>query len=112
MKPWELFWAKAIEMYCKTELTKESDKLVAISGIARSLTAMPNLVYVAGLWQKYEANSVSSEGSGEVGRIYTGLLESQLLWETLHKDSDVFKYSAYKVYIPLSRRPRRERVPS
>ena len=46
-------WKNAIELYSETKLTYESDKLVAIAGIARYLHSLwpdPTNKYVAGLW--------------------------------------------------------------
>lgn len=59
-------WARVVEMYSRMNLTKEKDKLIALSGIAQLMST--NILcskgvparYVAGLWYNY--------------------LESQLLW--------------------------------
>ena len=39
-------------MYSKCQLTKEADKLIAISAIARAMAPIINCRYVAGLWEK------------------------------------------------------------
>ena len=44
-------WAVVIDNYTRCELTKASDKLVAVSGVARVLANRFNDSYVAGLWQ-------------------------------------------------------------
>lgn len=43
-------WYRMIETYTKRQLTEESDKLPAISGVARRFAAICNDAYVGGLW--------------------------------------------------------------
>lgn len=46
-----LQWNRIVQDYCKRSLTKEEDKLIAISGIAKVFQSrMLNDTYVAGLW--------------------------------------------------------------
>jgi len=45
------FWINAVQRYSRCELTLESDKLVAISGIAKVLQEKYGDKYVAGLWR-------------------------------------------------------------
>ena len=45
-------WMSLVEMYSECHLTKSSDKLVAISGLARSLQLQTKEQYVAGLWRE------------------------------------------------------------
>ncbi|KAJ4421157.1 hypothetical protein N0V82_003921 [Gnomoniopsis sp. IMI 355080] len=92
-------WSRIVEMYCKTDLTKEKDKLIALSGIAHR---MANIIagsskngdqvrYIAGLWNVH--------------------LVSQLLWrvEPVYRgDSD----SSSDTIEYLSRRPEEYRAPS
>lgn len=44
-------WFQTVQNYTKRSLTKKSDTLPAISGIARAIQARTNDVYFAGLWQ-------------------------------------------------------------
>lgn len=44
------FWCEIVERYSDRALTKESDRLVAISSIARELSKILGNNYVAGLW--------------------------------------------------------------
>ncbi|KAF2731285.1 HET-domain-containing protein, partial [Polyplosphaeria fusca] len=46
-----LLWTMAIQNYSRCTLTKTDDKLVAISGIARTLQALHQNDYLAGLWR-------------------------------------------------------------
>lgn len=46
-------WMRVVQQYSKCDLTDQSDKLVAISGIARKLRSVVEDQYVAGLWTKY-----------------------------------------------------------
>ena len=66
-------WKRLVEEYTRTGLTKETDKLVAISGLAKALAAQLDIPYLSGLWD-YD-------------------LEQQLLWYAEHpsKRPDVFR---------------------
>ncbi|TGO16481.1 hypothetical protein BTUL_0027g00100 [Botrytis tulipae] len=44
-------WVQWIALYSKTHLTKDSDKLVAVSALAKCTRAVFDDVYVAGLWR-------------------------------------------------------------
>jgi hypothetical protein len=56
-------WEVCVEKYSKASLTYETDKLVAISGIARAMQGVIGDRYVAGMWQSQ--------------------LPSQLFWNTI-----------------------------
>lgn len=43
-------WERLVQTYTQTGLTKETDKLVAISGLAKALAAQSDVQYLAGLW--------------------------------------------------------------
>lgn len=46
-------WKKVVQIYTKAQLTHESDKLIAIAGLAQffqGLWPSPNMTYLAGLW--------------------------------------------------------------
>ncbi|KAI0182702.1 heterokaryon incompatibility protein-domain-containing protein, partial [Xylaria flabelliformis] len=45
-------WADLVNLYSSCRLTKESDKLVAISGLAREVGSMTQDVFIQGLWKK------------------------------------------------------------
>jgi hypothetical protein len=53
-------WNRIVEIYSKTQLTNASDKLIALSGIAKMMFDQIRGQYVAGMWLRY--------------------LECQLLW--------------------------------
>ncbi|KAH8838663.1 hypothetical protein MCOR03_007488 [Pyricularia oryzae] len=45
-------WAKIVQVYCRTQLTKPTDCLVALSGLAKAfLQKLPQDEYLAGMWQ-------------------------------------------------------------
>ncbi|KAK3169916.1 hypothetical protein OEA41_009300 [Lepraria neglecta] len=46
------FWDDTIEAYAIKDLTREEDKLVAISGIAKKVQDVVKDEYVAGLWKR------------------------------------------------------------
>jgi hypothetical protein len=66
-------WVRLVEQYTQADLTKETDKLVAISGLAKALAAQSSIPYLSGLWN-YD-------------------LEDQLMWyvEFESKRPDVFR---------------------
>lgn len=56
-------WARIVEMYSRTDLTKEKDKLIALSGIARQMATVIGsesqpAEYVAGLWEPFLASEL------------------------------------------------------
>jgi hypothetical protein len=48
---WLRGWARVVENYTLCALTKQSDKLIALSGVARFFQASINDDYIAGLWK-------------------------------------------------------------
>lgn len=44
-------WAQTVQDYSKTNLTKEGDKLIAMSGIAREMQPLMQSRYLAGHWE-------------------------------------------------------------
>ena len=78
-------WTSIVNGYSVTGLTKEEDKLVAISGIAKRMQSLLDDVYLAGLWRKD--------------------LPFQLLWSV----DDISDTAATRV---RAKRPRRYRAPS
>jgi hypothetical protein len=45
-------WENVVEEYSQTSLTNPTDKLIAISGIAKSFANVTSQIYVAGLWRE------------------------------------------------------------
>ena len=78
-------WTSIVNGYSVTSLTKEEDKLVAISGIAKRMQSLLDDVYLAGLWRKD--------------------LPFQLLWSV----DDISDTAATRV---RAKRPRPYRAPS
>ena len=62
-------WHRAVMNYSRSDLTKTEDKLVAISGVAKTLQPILQDEYVAGLWKKRLLQellwSVSKDTNGE-----------------------------------------------
>ncbi|KAG8168735.1 hypothetical protein KVR01_001484 [Diaporthe batatas] len=93
-------WSRIVEVYCKTDLTQDQDKLIALSGLAQRMADIiiaqsgiqrDQIRYIAGLWSVH--------------------LASQLLWhvEPVFKgDSD----SSSETFKYLSKRPKNYRAPS
>lgn len=51
-------WKRVVEVYSKTNLTNLGDKLIALSGIAKMMSAQVGETYVAGLWREYLASQL------------------------------------------------------
>ena len=51
-------WKLVTEKYSRTGLTNESDKLIALAGIAELLSREIRGLYVAGMWEKYLASQL------------------------------------------------------
>jgi hypothetical protein len=48
---WSYAWTRLIEEYSRRELTRAEDKLPALAGIARTISACSGDTYLAGLWR-------------------------------------------------------------
>ena len=46
-------WFQLVTMYTAGQLTQESDKLIAMSGVAKAVQGEKSLIYLAGLWKEY-----------------------------------------------------------
>lgn len=46
-------WLKLVEMYSRCDLTKDTDKLIAIAGMARKLHSNTGVAWCAGIWEDY-----------------------------------------------------------
>ncbi len=53
-----LVWYDIVTGYSRCELTRGSDKLVAVSGIAKHMKALLNDTYVLGMWKKFLAGEL------------------------------------------------------
>ncbi|EFQ34107.1 heterokaryon incompatibility protein [Colletotrichum graminicola M1.001] len=51
-------WNSVAQEYSNTRLTKSSDKLIALSGVAKHFATRINDVYVVGMWRRYLASSL------------------------------------------------------
>ncbi len=51
------YWNGIIDVYTRSSLTRQEDKLIALSGIAQEMSILLNDEYLAGLWK----NNVSSQ---------------------------------------------------
>ena len=46
-------WVRLIQSYCKTQLTRQSDKLAALAGLAQEMHSHTKYEYLAGLWKQH-----------------------------------------------------------
>lgn len=89
-------WNKILEEYTQKGITKETDKLVAISAIAKHFQSQLRLNYVAGIWvAKGAADLAQSDDYGSCFRdgkhaIYENDLLGQLLWYTKTLPMDAY----------------------
>ena len=51
-------WDIVLQIYCASSLTRQSDKLVAVSGVARELAPLVQSRYLAGLWEAHLARQL------------------------------------------------------
>lgn len=56
--PMHALWQRVVQSYSRSRLTFSSDKLVALSGLAKGFTKVLQNVYVAGLWQSNLASQL------------------------------------------------------
>lgn len=65
-------WLNICEDYSSRSLTKETDKLIALSGIARSFQKhFPNDKYIGGLWSSHLPLALLWERNGSAKDVYT-----------------------------------------
>jgi hypothetical protein len=53
-----VLWARIVNVYTECQITKPSDKLVAIHGIAKKFEGISNDTYIAGLWKRFLAEQL------------------------------------------------------
>jgi len=51
-------WQRVVERYSKTKLSEPGDKLIALSGIANTISRQIGDTYVAGMWKKHLASQL------------------------------------------------------
>ncbi|KAI0156613.1 heterokaryon incompatibility protein-domain-containing protein [Xylariaceae sp. FL1272] len=54
-----LLWEKIVSFYSMCSLTDQNDKLVALSGLAKTFAGVIDAKYVAGIWDRYLAQGLS-----------------------------------------------------
>lgn len=50
-QPWWYAWTRLIKGYTRRELTRDQDKLPALAGLAKTISANSGDIYLAGLWR-------------------------------------------------------------
>ncbi|TLD14262.1 uncharacterized protein PgNI_04412 [Pyricularia grisea] len=64
-------WGEIVEMYCKTRLTKQIDRLIALSGLAKAYSAYINDTYVGGMWKKSLETELMWSKEHDIGELTT-----------------------------------------
>ena len=72
---WYRLWVKILDAYSRCFLTYDSDKAVALSGVAKHIRTAVNDVYVAGMWRTF--------------------LNFELPWSRTFWDPGVFQHSMF-----------------
>lgn len=85
-------WEWAVRHYSKCGLTKSSDKLVAISGLARVIQLQTNDEYVAGLWRKNVESQLCWYASPEDGNGSTPYWAPTWSWASIDTFSVNFSW--------------------
>ncbi|KAI1423793.1 heterokaryon incompatibility protein-domain-containing protein [Xylaria sp. FL1777] len=89
-------WADLVNLYSRCQVTKESDKLVAISGLAREVGSILKDVCIQGLWKKdfYQQLCWKAILVGGVGSTATGCRNIPT-WSWAHINGPVDTARAY-----------------
>ncbi|KAF5627029.1 hypothetical protein F52700_8512 [Fusarium sp. NRRL 52700] len=75
-KTYHTLWGSLVSIYANCALTKESDRLIAMSGIAKRFQEASKDTYLAGLWK--------------------GVIHSDLTWKTnANQGAEVFRNESY-----------------
>ncbi|POS77188.1 heterokaryon incompatibility protein [Diaporthe helianthi] len=102
-------WPKLVADYTRCSLTKQSDRLVAVAGVAKVLAHTVKDQYVAGIWSKALPEALSWFAYGKRDRMYSpatsyftptfswaaaegkvGFLDLPSSWKTPHNTSATF----------------------
>ncbi|KAK4160523.1 heterokaryon incompatibility protein-domain-containing protein [Cladorrhinum sp. PSN259] len=107
------FWFQAVEQYSFLQLTEESDRLIALGGIARKIQEATGFTYLAGLWLEDLPRALYWRGAGTFCR-YIGdspfgqVLSGQIQMSAAYVRGTVAKTGVFNsVYIdigPLAQR--------
>lgn len=52
------YWDGIVDVYTRSSLTRQEDKLIALSGMAKEMSLLLNDEYLAGLWKKHLAHQL------------------------------------------------------
>jgi hypothetical protein len=100
-------WKRVIQMACTTNLTKSSDKLVSLSGVAKSMMIPPNDEYLAGIWKSYILGYLfwvvpdGRQGNGERSERITPYVAPSWSWASLYAIIDYRTLSLYSIFIQI-----------
>ena len=106
--PWYHFgvWKKVIYLSAASNLTKSSDKLVALSGVAKSML-VPQDQYLAGLWKTHIFGFLfwkvpdGRQSNGERSKRITPYVAPTWSWASLDAVIDYGFYSLYAIFIKI-----------
>ena len=100
-------WKKVIYLSAGTNLTKSSDKLASISGVAKSMRVPPNDQYLAGLWKSYIFGFLfwkvpdGRQPNGERSKRIAPYVAPTWSWASLDAVIDYGFYSLYAIFIKI-----------
>ncbi|ETS83879.1 hypothetical protein PFICI_05755 [Pestalotiopsis fici W106-1] len=82
-------WNHIVELYSNCQLTKKSDKLVAISGLAQALQESIHDDYICGLWRKDLHHQLLWVSEGDNGQVTTTYGQIAPTWSWANIDGPV-----------------------
>lgn len=88
-------WSGIANSYSKCQLTKQEDKLVAITGLAKHFKSLTQDSYVAGMWRRFLASELTWFcGPTCETRLHQPEKYTAPTWSWLSRNSDVYYSSA------------------
>jgi hypothetical protein len=81
------YWYNVVDSYGQTQLSFPTDRLIALSGIAREVQAMLQATYIAGMWQNQLPDSLLWYcGHDKPGALTSKYIAPSWSWASVARD--------------------------